>query len=109
MWDSLQNILPKVAGKYHFAPSLNAIKICQEYRSITPHFLPENALKHTFPKSYAQQTLTIGVVNSAWAQQVQMNKHRIQQAINQKYGPHTIKKIRIDIVDQMPADVTTFT
>ncbi len=97
MWDQLQNILPQVTGKYNFTITLKAIQICQEYRKVAEELLPKDVLKNTFPKSYEDNTLTIGVYNSAWAQQVQMYKHTIQQKINEKFGPVAIKNIKIKV------------
>lgn len=104
MWDSLQNILPKVAGKYHFKKTLDALEICHEYRRLAPTILRGESLKNTFPKSYENRTLTVAALNSAWAQQLHMHKHRIQQAINQKYGENTVQKINIQITERMPQE-----
>jgi predicted nucleic acid-binding Zn ribbon protein len=97
MWDSLQNIIPKVANKYKFAKALKAIEICREYRNLAPRFLPAESSIHTDAKSYKDRTLTLTAVNSAWAEQIQRNKHRITEAINRKFGEETIKKINIQL------------
>ncbi len=101
-WDSLQNILPKVAGKFNFKKTLDAIEVCQEYRNQAQKILPAESLKSTFPKSYENETLTIGVLNSAWAQQLLMHKHRIQQGINKKFGENTVKNVRIEMNQNLP-------
>ena len=103
MWHSFQKILPKAAGKYSFAKTLDAIKVCQEYRSIAEQILPENALESTFPKSYKNNKLTIGVLNSSWAQVVQMNKHRIHQSLKDKFGEKKVSDIRIEIAEEHPS------
>ena len=95
MWDSLQNLIPKIAGKYKIARALKAIEICREYRRIAPRLLPEESLLHTDAKSYENRTLTLTAVNPAWAEQIQRNKHRITEAINQKYGEEIVKNIKI--------------
>ena len=59
--------------------------MCQAYRTIAPTLLPAGALENTFPKSYQDGVLTIGVYESLWAQQVQMKKHTLLQLINQKF------------------------
>ena len=102
MWDSLQQILPIVVGKYSFTAALKAVQICQEYRNLAPNFLPAAALKNTFPKSFQKKTLTIGVFNSSWAEQVQVNKHKFIEALNHKFGPATVKTIRIQMAAPEP-------
>ncbi len=102
MWDPLQNILPQITGKYNFTLTFKAIQICQEYRKLAEELLPKEALKNTFPKSYEDNTLIIGVLNAGWAQQVQMHKHTIQQKLNEKFGPHTVKNIRIQTNEKLP-------
>ncbi len=95
MFSPFQKHLVKAAGKYNFARTLRAIQVCQEYRSLAPKFLPPDALENTFPKSYENRTLTVGVYNSAWSQQVQMQKHHLLEALNQKFGTNAVAKIHI--------------
>jgi len=103
MWDSLQNILPGVAAKFHIKKTLAAIDVCREYRRLAPEMLPGESLQNTFPKSYSEKVLTIGVLNSAWAQQLHMHSHRIQKALNDKFGENTVKKIRIQTETTLPS------
>jgi len=102
MWNSIQSLLPKAAGKYNFAKGLKAVEICEQYRKIALQTLPPAAAQNTFPKSYKDATLTLGALNSAWAQQLQMNKHRIHQSLTEKFGARAIKKIKIEITENMP-------
>lgn len=104
MWKSFIDLIPQTAGKYNFAATLKAIEVCQEYRNIAKEILPEEALKSTFPKSYKDNTLTIGALNSGWAEKVQMNKHRIHQSLKKKFGEHAIKNIRIEMAEKLPTD-----
>lgn len=104
MWKSIQDLIPKAAGKYNFAGTLKAIEVCQEYRNIVQKILPKEALKNTFPRSYKDETLTIGALNSAWAGKVQLNKHRIHQSLQKKFGDNAVKNIRIEIAENLPTD-----
>lgn len=103
-WKSIQDLIPKAAGKYNFAGTLKSIEVCQEYRNIAEEILPEDALKSTFPKSYKDHTLTIGALNSAWASKVQLHKHRIHQSLKKKFGEHAVKNVRIEIAEKLPTD-----
>lgn len=101
MWNSLQTLLPKAAGKYNFALSLKAIEICQEYRKLAVKLLPSEVLEYTFPKYYENQVLTVGVLNSVWAEQLQIKKHILLEEMNKKY--HCIIKLRIVMSESLPA------
>jgi predicted nucleic acid-binding Zn ribbon protein len=97
MFDAFQKFLPKAAAEYNFSKQLQAVQICQEFRSLSSKIFPPEASTQAFPKSYDGRTLTIGVVNSAWAQQIAMQKQQILEAINKKYGPKTIQNIKIEM------------
>ena len=104
MWKSLQDILPKAAGKYNFAGTLKAIEVCQEYRNIAKEIFTEEALKSTFPKSFKEGSFTIGALNSAWANKIQMNKHRIHQSLQKKFGEKAVHTVKIEIAEKLPTD-----
>lgn len=104
MWQSIQDLIPKAAGKYDFAATLKSIEICQEYRNIAEDILPKEALSNTFPKSYKDATLIIGALNSGWAEKVQQNKHRIHQSLKKKFGDNAVKNVRIEIAEKLPTD-----
>ncbi len=93
MYTPFQKFLPKAAGKYNFTRQLKAIEICQEYRKIAPLLFSPTVLEHSFPKSYENHVLTIGVYDSLWAGQLAMQKHLIQAAINEKFGADAVSKI----------------
>jgi|WetSurMetagenome_2_1015567.scaffolds.fasta_scaffold20612_2 hypothetical protein len=97
MWNSIQNLIPKIAGKYKISRTLKAIEICREYRRIAPHLLPGESLLFTDAKSYETGTLTLTAANSAWADQIHRNKHKITEAMNARFGEGIIKKVNIRI------------
>jgi len=100
MWNSLKDILPGIAGKYQIKRTLDAIDVCREYRRLAPRILPKDSLANSFPKSYKDNTLTIAVGNPAWAQEIHMRRHLLQDEINRKYGENTVKNVRIMITDE---------
>jgi hypothetical protein len=105
MWNSLKDILPKVADKYRMHRTLNAIDVCREYRRIAPNMLPKDALANTFAKSYKDFTLTIAVGNPSWAQEIHMRRHLLKDEINRKYNDNIVKNIRIMITDEPIAEL----
>jgi len=104
MFDAFQKYIPKAAAEYNFTKQLQAVRICQEFRSIAKTLLPQNANEQTFPKSYDGKTLTVGVLNSAAAQTVAMLKHQILEDINKKYGPKTLQNIKIEMSEKLPGN-----
>lgn len=102
MWTSLQSLIPKAAGKHHFATTLKAIEVCQEYRSLAPRIVHKEALQNTYPKSYDNTILTIGATSSSWAQKVQMTTHLLQQELAKKYGEKAVTKIRVVVTEKLP-------
>jgi predicted nucleic acid-binding Zn ribbon protein len=102
MFHEFQKFLPKAAAEYNFTKQLQAVQVCQEFRTLSKKIFPPEASTQTFPVSYDGKTLTVGVLNSAWAQQIAMQKHQILEAINLKYGPQTLQNVRIEMTDHFP-------
>lgn len=102
MFDSFQKYLNKAAAEYNFTRQLQAVQICQEFRSLSKTLLSAEASAQAFPKSFDGKTLTVGVLNSASAQQVAIQKHQILEAINLKFGPRALQNIRVEMVDRLP-------
>jgi predicted nucleic acid-binding Zn ribbon protein len=97
MWSSLQELLPRAAGKYKIGKTLKAIEVCREYRRIAGKVLPEQALQNTYPKSYKNGALTIGANNSSWAQNLHMHKESLKKSLENSLGKGTVKKIKIHV------------
>ncbi len=104
MFHEFQKFLPKAAAEYNFTKGLEAVKVCQEFRSLSKTLLSPEAQEQIFPKSYDGKTLTVGVLNSAASQQIAMQKHQILEAINKKYGSKTLQNIKIEMTDKLPND-----
>ena len=101
MYEPFQKFLLKAAASYNMTRQMEAAKICQEYRRVARSILPADAQVQTFPKSYDRKTLTVGVFDSAWAQQLAMQKHSILEAINRKYGADTVKNLKIEMSEKL--------
>jgi hypothetical protein len=97
MWDSLQNILPQVASKLGVRRTLSAITIVGEAKKILAEVLPAQAIELVNVRSYNAEnhTLILDTAASAAAGILHMHKHKIQEQLNQKFGPHTVGTIKI--------------
>lgn len=100
MFDPLQKFLPYAAQKYGFGRQLKAIEICHAYERLARKILPVKGEKETRAKSYEKHTLTISVSNSAWAQEVQIRKHDIQNFLNEKFQTNVVGKIKIELTNE---------
>jgi len=102
MWHDFKKYIPRAAGKYNFTSTMKAIEVCQAYRKVAREILPATAAKNTFPKAYKNNTLTIGALNSSWAQMVQLHKHRLHKSLRDQLGEKTVAQIKIEIAESMP-------
>lgn len=98
MFDPFQKFISSAASKYSFNKQLKAIEVCHEYSRIARKILKQEGEIQTSAKSYDKNILVVTVNNSAWAQQIQMNKHKIQASLNEKFGKKTIGKIKIELI-----------
>lgn len=94
MFTPIQQIIPKTAATFGMKHQLEAALICEKYRKLAPRLVHTNALEHTAPISYRGKTLTIGVANSAWAQQVTDKANLLLQEINKELGSSGVAKIK---------------
>ena len=97
MYQPFQNYLNKAAAEYNITRQLQAAQVCHEFRSLSKTMLPAAAADSAFPISYEGKTLTVGAMNSACAQSVAMQKHQIIESINEKFGPETVKNLKVEI------------
>lgn len=100
MFDEFQKFLPKAAAHYNISKELKAAQVCQEFRSLSKTLLNEATREQTFARSYDGKTLTVGALNSAAAQQLAMQQHHILEAINHKFGPKTLQKIKVQVSEK---------
>lgn len=97
MFDAFQKFLPKAAAEYNFTKQMKAAEVCQEFRSLSKKLLSPEAQEQTFPRHYQDGTLTVGAINSAAAEQLSQQKHLLLEAINKKFGPKTLQKIKVQV------------
>lgn len=94
MFTSIQKIIPKAAAKLGVKREVEAALICEKYRKLAPRLIHTNALQHTFPKYYRRKTLTIGVENPAWAEQVVKSKGDLITGINTSLGKNIVTNVK---------------
>jgi len=73
---------------------VEAAVVCEKYRKIAPRVVHAEALQHSFPKSYRNKILTIGVENSAWAAQIKQSAEMIIDEISATLGKGVVVKIK---------------
>ncbi|KKP36370.1 MAG: hypothetical protein UR27_C0021G0041 [Candidatus Peregrinibacteria bacterium GW2011_GWA2_33_10] len=95
----LSDLLPEAAGKNNFSRQMLAAQVCEKYRKIVLKKIGSDALAHTWPKWFKNMILTIGVEDSAWSQEIQMNKEKILKEINIQLKRKVVAQIKI-MIDQ---------
>ena len=96
----IKDLMPKAMRKYGIQTECKASHICHLYSKIAPKLFGEKIMEFSFPKHFKDNRLSIGVANSAWAQELQFKKHLLLKAINDKLGREVVKEIRL--VVEMP-------
>jgi predicted nucleic acid-binding Zn ribbon protein len=97
MYQPFQNYLNRAAAEYNFTRQIQAAQVCHEFRSLSKTMLPAAAADSSFPISYEGKILTVGAMNSACAQSIAMQKYQIIESMNEKFGPETVKNIKVEI------------
>lgn len=76
------------------AREVTAALVCEKYRKLAPEIIHADALTFTKPQHFRGKTLTIGVTNSAWAQQVMNKKPELLDALNKSLGKTYVTAVR---------------
>lgn len=105
MFVPIQKIITKAVAKLGIQKEATAALVCEKYRRLAPRLVHTNALEHTFPKSFAKKTLTIGVLNSAWAAEVKKNETILLETLNEALGKKSVAVIRTSISETIPAPI----
>lgn len=103
MFTPIQKILPKAIIRLGLSREATAAFVCEKYRILAPRHIHANALRHTFPKSFRTGTFTIGVENSAWAEQIIRRKANLLKILNEALGKKLIKEVKTRVV--APQDI----
>lgn len=101
MFTPLSRILPKAIARIGVGREVQAALICEQYRKFAPKLVHPEALNHTLPKNYRNRTLTVGVVNSAWGEQVISRKEELIKAMNSALGQRIINQLKTQIVEKI--------
>lgn len=101
MFTPIQKIIPHAAASLGIRREIEAALICEKYRKLAPLHVHTDALRHTLPKFYRSKTLTIGVENSAWAQQVVTHKKELLEAINTSLGKPLVQNLKTTLVESI--------
>lgn len=98
----LSKLLPAAALSRGMKRQVDAAVICQKFRMRAPAAVHPEVLNYAFPKFVKDKTLTIGVTNAAWGQEIQQKSAALIEAINKEIGFSAIIKIKTSIVEELP-------
>jgi predicted nucleic acid-binding Zn ribbon protein len=94
------HLMDVAANKKGFSRTFRSIRVCHHYREYIRDTFSQDAMKGTNPLYFKDGILTVGVENSAWAQQILMHQHLILEAMNYKLGGGMVKSIKIRMLDK---------
>ena len=94
MNSNFQDLFQKIANQKGLSRQLDAAQICQRYRRLAPQIIAPDILKYTTPRSFKNNTLYISTQNSAWSQEVHMNKIDLLEALNKDSKSCQIRDIK---------------
>lgn len=101
MFTPIQKILPKAIKNLGLTSEAQAALICEKYRKLAPRLIHTNALRHTAPKFYRGKILTIGVINSAWAQAVLAQKKGLIELMNKELGKKMVADLKTRVIESI--------
>lgn len=84
------------------APALTAATVCKAFRDLIPELFSRDALDFMDARSFKNSTLTVHVLDGAWAKLIIDHKEEIMQKLNTKIHSNIIKNIRPKV--GMPQD-----
>ncbi|MEK7529209.1 MAG: DUF721 domain-containing protein [Patescibacteria group bacterium] len=97
---SIQKLVPKALAGLGIKREARAALVCERYRRTAPGVVHPEVLEYSFPRSFKNGTLTIGVTNSVWAQEISMKKEAILEEIRKGEGVPAIKALKTIISEQ---------
>lgn len=94
----ISNLLQKTINQAGIGRQVEAAQICDYYhKALLATDINKKALEQSKAIYYRNQILTIAVLGSAWAQEIQMRQHLIVAGINKYFKKDLVKRINYNI------------
>lgn len=97
MFSPFQELLKKAINKHNMQHVVEGSMICAKFAEIKPAIFPEDTESRLTAKHFKNNTLTIEVPDSVWANEVINRQAKIIAEVNAKYGEEVIKKIKTEL------------
>ena len=92
------NLIAKTLNKAGITKQVEAAQICDTYHKVLVDTdIDEKALEKSQAIRYKYKVLTVAVIGSGWAQELQMRRHLIIEGINKEIGRPVVHRIIFQI------------
>lgn len=108
MFVSLKNLLPQEIARRGMAPALAAATVCKAFRDLIPQLFSKDAVDFMDARSYKDGTLTVHVLDGAWAKLIIDHKDEIIQKLNTTIRSTIVKNVKpkVGMPQDMKGDLT---
>lgn len=98
-FDPFQKFVQNAAARYGIGVEIEASRVCQKFRSITPEFFAhiEGATDHIKPAFFKKGVLVVETASPGFSQEVIMRKDKIIDEMNSKLGSGVVKNLRAQL------------
>ena len=96
--EKLGNLITKTINQAGITKQVEAARICDTYQKVlTKVDINQKALEKSQAIRYKYKILTVAVIGSGWAQELQMRRHLIIKGINKEIGRPVVHRIVFQI------------
>ena len=90
------------------APALAAATVCKAFRDLIPQLFSKDAVDFMDARSFKDGTLTVHVLDGAWAKLILDHKDEIIQKLNTKIQSTIVKSVKpkVGMPEDMKGDLT---
>ena len=93
----LKQLLTRTVHHYNLDRQVNGSLVCHYFRKISKELWHDAIDEAIQPKSFKEGVLTVAVINSGWAQQVQFKRDGLMKRLAKDCPDIKVKRIRIQI------------
>lgn len=94
---SLGQILPLTVRRYNLERQVSGAVACHRFREAISVLWGVGITEHVRPVYYREGVLAVAVVNSSWAQAVQLKRVALMEAVTQPFNDLPVRELRIKV------------
>lgn len=94
--DSIKNSLKSFSARHKISVQVQAAMVCNFWEKYAGEFLEKKVIEKSKAISFSRGTIKIAVLGSAYANEIQMQRHNIIEKINKKFGRRVVERVRFE-------------